>query len=92
MGAMRAFLDIPATGRLKPGRRLAPVRDPVALARVIDQVLTLPVDTRRALGARDRAHIVERFALSSIARSYADLWAQIADTESQRRLLGGLKR
>jgi len=57
---------------------VVPARDPESLAHALIELLEMPVATRRALGAAARRRVEDRFSLASVARSYADLYADLA--------------
>ena len=58
--------------------RVAPPRDPNALAAACLELLTLSADERARLGRAARARIAERYSLSRIAAEYARLHEQLA--------------
>jgi glycosyltransferase involved in cell wall biosynthesis len=57
--------------------RVVPVRDPVALAGAIIDLLRMSRAERRAIGARGRAAIVDQFSLSSVVRRYEDTYDEV---------------
>ncbi|GIW04821.1 MAG: glycosyl transferase [Thermomicrobiales bacterium] len=59
--------------------RVAPVRDPEALAQACLSLLELPLPEWTALGAAARRRIAEHYALPDIAQRYAGLWDQLAE-------------
>lgn len=58
--------------------RIVPPRDDAALARAMDEVLSLPAGERKALGERARARIVENFSLERVADLYAAMYASLS--------------
>ena len=58
--------------------RVVPPRDPAALAAALLELLALPEDARRALGAAARARVAEHFALASSVARYAALYRELA--------------
>ena len=58
--------------------RVAPPRDPDALAAACLDLLNLSADERTRLGRAARARIAERYSLSQIAAEYARLHGQLA--------------
>lgn len=59
------------------GRVVAP-RHPEALATAVIDLLRMPADARRTLGAAARLRIVARFSLPSVVRQYETLYEQLA--------------
>ena len=57
--------------------RVVPVRSPGLLADAIEGVLSLSVDERRALGARDRDTILSGYGLSKMVDSYLRLYSEL---------------
>ena len=54
--------------------RVVPVRDPVALARAIVDLLSLSPDERRALGAQGRQAIIGCYSLDAVVHRYEDIY------------------
>lgn len=59
--------------------RIVPPRQPEAVAQAMLQLLRMSAAERRELGARARQRIVDRFAISAIARRYETTWRSVAD-------------
>ncbi len=59
--------------------RIAPPRDPEALAAAWESVLALGREGREQLGRAARARIESRFALPQVAARYRALWSQLVD-------------
>ena len=59
---------------VKDTGRVVPPGDPGALARAVEEVLTLPVGERRALGAAARRRVEQTFGLPSVVARYAALY------------------
>jgi glycosyltransferase involved in cell wall biosynthesis len=57
---------------------VVPASDPGALAAAVVRLLSLDESARRALGARARERIVEKYSIDEIARRYADLLLAVA--------------
>jgi glycosyltransferase involved in cell wall biosynthesis len=57
---------------------VVPPSDPEAVAAAIHRIVSLPGEAKRALGARARQRIVNRFAISEVARRYAQLLRAVA--------------
>ncbi len=62
--------------------RVAPPRDPGALAEAIDALLSLDPDERERIGIACRRRIVENYSLAEIARRYDQLWQRLSANES----------
>ncbi len=58
--------------------RVVPARDPAALAAALVEVLALPTQERRNMGAAARARISTEYDLDSVAARYADLYRSLA--------------
>jgi glycosyltransferase involved in cell wall biosynthesis len=58
--------------------RIVPPRQPDALAAALGEMLVMSTSQRRALGARARSRIEDRYGLAGIARQYADIYAAVA--------------
>ena len=58
--------------------RVAPPRDPLALATAIQRVLELDEMSRRRLGERDRDRIRNHYSLEGMVRSYEKLYRTVA--------------
>ena len=58
-------------------RRVVPVRSPSLLAGAMEDVLSLSVDERRALGSRDRDTILSGYGLPKMVDSYLDLYSEL---------------
>jgi glycosyltransferase involved in cell wall biosynthesis len=72
--------DVGDCGRLlTAGGTLVAVRDPDALAAAMEQLLRLPEDRRREIGAAGRERVAREYALSAIAQRYTTLYARLAD-------------
>jgi glycosyltransferase involved in cell wall biosynthesis len=69
VGDCRSILDDP--------RRVVPPGDIRRLADAALAVLRLSAAERAALGARDRARVLARYAMPAIAETYADLWRRV---------------
>jgi glycosyltransferase involved in cell wall biosynthesis len=65
--------------------RVVPVRDAGALGAGMLDVLRLSQDERRALGARGRATIVERYSLDSVVRRYESTYDEVLRLASAAR-------
>jgi len=57
--------------------RVVPVRDPPALAEAIVDLLRMSGAERRAIGARGRAAIVDRYSLDSVVRRYEATYDEV---------------
>lgn len=57
--------------------RVVPPRDPAAIASAMAELLSLGDAGRRALGARARARMAERFSLESVVSGYESLYERI---------------
>jgi glycosyltransferase involved in cell wall biosynthesis len=57
--------------------RVVPVRNPVALAESIIDVLQLSRDERRAMGARGRRRIVRDYSLAAVVRRYEETYDDV---------------
>jgi glycosyltransferase involved in cell wall biosynthesis len=57
--------------------RVVPVRDPVAFAEGIIEVLRLGADERRAMGARGRQVIMSEYSLESVVRRYEEVYDEV---------------
>jgi glycosyltransferase involved in cell wall biosynthesis len=57
--------------------RVVPVRDPVALAAGIIDLLLLSPDERRAMGARGRRRIVSDYSLAAVVRRYEETYDEV---------------
>jgi glycosyltransferase involved in cell wall biosynthesis len=64
------------------GGVLVPTADPEALARALKALLDAP-EERRALGARGRERVVERFSWPRIARATVDAYAEVLETRGR---------
>jgi glycosyltransferase involved in cell wall biosynthesis len=64
--------------------RVVPVRDPVALASEIRALLEAPVDALRALGARARERIVEKFSLRAMVVEYEQIYRELFEAQAAR--------
>ncbi len=56
---------------------VAPPRDEVALANGIENLLTMPLDQRRLLGASARDRIEENYTLEAVVEQYAALYEKL---------------
>jgi glycosyltransferase involved in cell wall biosynthesis len=65
--------------------RVVPVRDPRALAAGIVELLGLSRDERRAVGARGRTTIVDRYSLASVVRKYEETYDEVFRRASARK-------
>lgn len=63
---------------VKDTGRVAPARDPIALAAIIRELLTMAGDRRRALGEAARARIEREFSLPVVVRRYEELYADLS--------------
>lgn len=59
---------------------LVPPGDAAALARAIKEIVALPPETRAAMGARGRAHVLENFTLERMARETLSLYRELLAT------------
>jgi len=57
---------------------IVPVSEPAAVAAAVGRLLALEPEVRRALGARARERIIQRFSIREVARQYADLLLAVA--------------
>lgn len=57
--------------------RVVPVRDPDAVAAAWHELLALPVDCRRAMGARARERIVGQYSIQSVASRYMNIYQEL---------------
>lgn len=57
---------------------VVPRDDPAELARAWEEMLSLPIERRRALGDAGRQRIAERFEIGAIAKRYAALYRALA--------------
>lgn len=57
--------------------RIVPSRAPEALAQALADMLGAPAERRRALGARARMRVEERYGLARIAQRYIDVYAAV---------------
>jgi glycosyltransferase involved in cell wall biosynthesis len=71
-----AVSDLPEI--LGPTGRIVPVRDSVALAKGIEELISLSRSGRQALGAAARARMVERYSLESSIAQYEAVYEAIA--------------
>jgi D-inositol-3-phosphate glycosyltransferase len=60
--------------------RLVPPRDPIALAAAITAVLDAP--DRRAMGARGRATVVERYSPNRVVQETDTLYRRLMNTDT----------
>lgn len=58
--------------------RVIPPGDQVQMSRVLQDVISLSDEERRALGAAARQRITERYSIQDIVKRYEDLWADLA--------------
>jgi glycosyltransferase involved in cell wall biosynthesis len=65
--------------------RVVPVRNPLALAGAIIDLLRLSRDERRVMGARGRAAIVDRYSLASIVPRYEETYAEVLRLAAARK-------
>jgi glycosyltransferase involved in cell wall biosynthesis len=65
--------------------RVVPVRNPLALAGAINDLLRMSRAERCAMGARGRAAIVDQFSLSSVVRRYEATYDEVLRLASARR-------
>ena len=65
--------------------RTVPVRNPVALAGAITDLLRMSGAERRAMGARGRAAIVDRYSLTSVVRRYEETYDEVLRLAFARR-------
>jgi glycosyltransferase involved in cell wall biosynthesis len=54
--------------------RVVPTRDPAALATALAELLSLPQESRRALGRRARLRIAAQFSIASVTAAYRALY------------------
>jgi len=59
-------------------RRVVDPGDPAALARALDEVLSLSPDEREALGRRGRERMRAEYGLSEVVARYRALWEELA--------------
>lgn len=59
--------------------RVAPPRDPAALAAALRALLELGPDGRRRLGALGRARVVEQFSIEEVVRQYEALYERVGE-------------
>jgi glycosyltransferase involved in cell wall biosynthesis len=57
--------------------RVVPIRDPEAFARALLEILSLPPDEWRTLGAASRQRIESEYSLSAISNRYAEVHAAL---------------
>ncbi|MEI7606934.1 MAG: glycosyltransferase [Rhodospirillaceae bacterium] len=70
--------DVGDSGRIIADTgRVVPPANPAALAEALDDLLDLPDDERRRLGAAARQRIEEHYALAIIAGRYLDLYREL---------------
>jgi glycosyltransferase involved in cell wall biosynthesis len=62
--------------------RIAPVRDPEALAAGILDLLDGPPERRRELGEEARGRIADRYSMAAMVGGYEDVWAALAPRRS----------
>ena len=62
--------------------RVVPVRDPVAMASEVRALLELPVEALRALGARARERIVEKFSLRAMVAEYEQIYRALFEARA----------
>jgi glycosyltransferase involved in cell wall biosynthesis len=60
--------------------RVAPQRNPAALAAAWLELLNLPANERSALGKAARQHIQDHYSLPAVAERYASLYRELAAT------------
>jgi glycosyltransferase involved in cell wall biosynthesis len=65
--------------------RVVPVRNPLALAGAISELLGMSGAERRAMGTRGRAAIVDQYSLASVVRRYEETYAEVLRLASARK-------
>jgi glycosyltransferase involved in cell wall biosynthesis len=65
--------------------RVVPVRDPVALAGGMIELLRFNDDQRRVMGARGRERIIAEYSLESVVRRYEQTYDEVLCLASARR-------
>ncbi len=59
--------------------RVVPAKDNEALALAAYEILSLPLDRRKALGLAGRRRVAEHFSMDRMARAYAQLFLSLAE-------------
>jgi glycosyltransferase involved in cell wall biosynthesis len=93
---------VPAVATDVPGNReaildgvtgmLAPPENPAALARAMNAIMQIPDEERRAMGARARQHVVERFNLAATIGRCEELYRELLRRESREAALRSAMR
>ena len=63
---------------------VVPTRDADGVVAAWSSLLALGLESRRALGARARQRVAERYSLASVAERYLRLYRDLSGTEGQR--------
>ncbi len=86
IGAVRETVLAPpeAAEEARTGWRVPP-GDAVALARALSAALDLSPEARAAMGARGRAHVLERFSLEAMTSQTLSIYARLLSDRPRRR-------